>query len=94
MEDLVRRLCGAQDVQVDPPARHRAQDEIAQRVVCPAEPRDQQPAPGGREARADTREELRPTFARSEADRDVVAVGLVPGRVVVSSSAIVQPPTA
>ena len=76
MEDLVRSLCGAQDVQVDPPTRHRPQDEVAERAVGPAEPGDQQAAPGGREASADTREQLRSALPRGEADRDVVAFGL------------------
>ena len=78
VEDLVRSPRGAEDVQVDPAVRHRAQHEAAQRTIRPAEPGDQQPAPCGREACADACEQLGAALAHCEADGDVVAVCVRP----------------
>ncbi len=74
VEDLVRSPRGADDVQVDPAARHRAQHEAAERAIRPAEPGDQQASPCGREARTHARQQLGAALADGEAHRNVVPV--------------------
>ena len=72
MEDLVGTPGRAKHVEVDPPTRHRAQDETAERAIGPAEPGDQQASPCGREAPADAGEQLGASLARRKAHGDVV----------------------
>ena len=85
--------CGAQDVEVDPAMRHRPQDELAERTVCPAEPGDQQAAPGSREPGADTGEQLRSDLPAARQTATSSPAASAPSSVF-SNSAIVHPPMA
>ncbi len=73
VEDLVRNGRRAQHVEVDPAARHALEDELGERSIQPAEPRDQEPAPRRRMEAANAREQLGAALARREHDRDDLA---------------------
>ena len=79
VEDLVPAPRRCDHVEVDPAAGHAAQDELADAAAAPAEPGDQEAAPGGREAAAHPGEQVGSLLSRREGDGDVgpVRLGLV-----------------
>ena len=72
VEDLVASAGGRDHVQVDPAARHAAQDELAEAGTAPAEPRDQEAAPRGRKAPAHAGQQIGAILSGGEGERDLV----------------------
>ena len=76
VEDLVAPPRRCDHVEVDPAARHAAEDELADAASAPAEPGDQEAAPRRREAAAHPGEQVGSLLPGREGEGDVVAVRL------------------